>query len=79
MSAAHQARRQRIVSFVVKNPFHFVEEVRQEVSKVTWPTFKEVWITTAMVLVMVAMTSIFFLLADTVIAWGVQAVLQLGR
>jgi preprotein translocase subunit SecE len=67
------------VSFVVKNPFHFVEEVRQEVSKVTWPTFKEVWITTAMVLVMVAMTSIFFLLADTVIAWGVQAVLQLGR
>ncbi len=63
----------------MKNPFHFVEEVRQEVSKVTWPTFKEVWITTAMVLVMVAMTSIFFLLADTVIAYGVQAVLQLGR
>ena len=63
----------------MKNPFHFVEEVRQEVSKVTWPTFKEVWITTAMVLVMVAMTSIFFLLADTVISWGVQAVLQLGR
>jgi preprotein translocase subunit SecE len=73
------AWRQRIVSFIVKNPFHFVEEVRQEVSKVTWPTFKEVWITTAMVLVMVAMTSIFFLLADTVIAYGVQAVLQLGR
>ena len=33
----------------------------------------------AMVLVMVAMTSIFFLVADTIIAWGVQAVLQLGR
>ena len=63
----------------MKNPFHFVEEVRQEVSKVTWPTFKEVWITTAMVLVMVAMTSIFFLLADTIIAWGVQAILQMGR
>ncbi|RZI38797.1 preprotein translocase subunit SecE [Herbaspirillum sp. HC18] len=63
----------------MKNPFHFVEEVRQEVSKVTWPTFKEVWVTTAMVLVMVAITSIFFLLADTIIAWGVQSVLHLGR
>jgi len=63
----------------VKNPFHFIEEVRQEVSKVTWPTFKEVWVTTAMVLVMVTMTSIFFLVADTIIAWGVQTVLSLGR
>jgi preprotein translocase subunit SecE len=63
----------------VKNPFTFVEEVRQEVSKVTWPTWKEVWITTAMVLVMVALTSIFFLLADTVIAWAIQFILQLGR
>lgn len=63
----------------MKNPFHFVEEVRQEVSKVTWPSLKEVWVTTAMVLVMVAITSIFFLIADTIIAWGVQAVLQLGR
>ncbi len=67
------------MSFIVKNPIHFVEEVRQEVSKVTWPTFKEVWVTTVMVLIMVAATSIFFLLADTIIAWGVQAVLQLGR
>jgi len=63
----------------VKNPFHFVEEVRQEVSKVTWPTFKEVWVTTVMVLIMVAITSLFFLLADTVISWGIQAILQLGR
>ncbi len=63
----------------MKNPIHFIEEVRQETSKVTWPTFKEVWVTTAMVLVMVTITSIFFLLADTVISWVVQAVLQLGR
>ena len=63
----------------MKNPIHFVEEVRQEVSKVTWPTFKEVWVTTAMVIAMVAATSIFFLLADTVIAWCVQTVLQMGR
>jgi preprotein translocase subunit SecE len=64
---------------VVKNPFQFIEEVRQETSKVTWPTWKEVWITTTMVLVMVALTSVFFLLADMVISNLVQFVLRLGR
>ena len=64
---------------MVKNPFQFIEEVRQETSKVTWPTWKEVWITTTMVLVMVALTSVFFLLADMVISNLVQFVLRLGR
>ncbi len=64
---------------MVKNPFHFIEEVRQETSKVTWPTWKEVWITTTMVLVMVALTSVFFLLTDMVIRNVVQFVLSLGR
>jgi preprotein translocase subunit SecE len=63
----------------VKNPFQFIEEVRQETSKVTWPTWKEVWITTAMVLVMVALTSIFFLFTDLIISTLVQFVLNLGR
>ena len=63
----------------VKNPFHFIDEVRQETSKVTWPAWKEVWITTAMVLVMVALTAIFFLLADMVIGHLIQFVLSLGR
>ena len=63
----------------MKNPFHFIEEVRQETSKVTWPTWKEVWITTTMVLIMVALTSVFFLLTDMVIGHLVQFVLRLGR
>ena len=63
----------------VKNPLTFVEEVRQEVSKVTWPTWKEVWITTAMVLVMVALTSIFFLFTDLIIGSLVKFVLNLGH
>ena len=61
------------------NPVEFIQEVRQEVSKVTWPTWKEVWITTAMVLVMVTVASIFFLLADQTIGWVMQLVLGLGR
>ncbi len=46
------------------NPFEFVQEVRQEVSKVTWPTWKEVWVTTLMVLIMVSLASVFFLMTD---------------
>ena len=61
-----------------KNPIQFIEEVRQEVSKVTWPTWKEVWITTLMVVVMIALASIFFLFADLIIGWTVKTVLGLG-
>jgi preprotein translocase subunit SecE len=60
------------------NPFEFVQEVRQEVSKVTWPTWKEVWITTLMVLVMVALASVFFLVTDQVLGHVVNWVLRLG-
>jgi preprotein translocase subunit SecE len=63
----------------VKNPFQFIDEVRQETSKVTWPSWKEVWITTAMVLVMVALTAVFFLFTDMIIAQVIQFILQLGR
>lgn len=60
------------------NPFEFVQEVRQEVSKVTWPTWKEVWITTLMVLVMVALAAVFFLFTDLLLGWLVNWVLGLG-
>jgi preprotein translocase subunit SecE len=62
----------------MRNPLTFVQEVRQEVSKVTWPAWSEVWITTAMVLVMVALTSIFFLLADQIIGYVVHLILRGG-
>jgi preprotein translocase subunit SecE len=57
------------------NPIEFIQEVRQETSKVTWPTWKEVWITTLMVLVMVTLASMFFLLTDQVLGWLVRLVL----
>lgn len=63
---------------MAKNPLQFVDEVRQEVSKVTWPAWKEVWITTVMVLIMVTLASIFFLLADQVIGTVVRYVLNFG-
>ncbi|MFN0218675.1 MAG: preprotein translocase subunit SecE [Hyphomicrobium sp.] len=60
------------------SPVTFIQEVRQEVSKVTWPTWKEVWITTLMVLIMVALASVFFLLVDQALSWIVRLVLGFG-
>ena len=57
------------------NPITFMQEVRQEVAKVTWPTWKEVWITTLMVLIMVALASVFFLLVDQTLSHVVRLVL----
>jgi preprotein translocase subunit SecE len=60
------------------SPFKFLQEVRSEVNKVTWPSRRETMITTAMVFVMVAVASIFFMLADQVIRVLVTFILGLG-
>ena len=59
------------------NPLKFLQEVRQEVGKVTWPTRQETLISTVMVLIMVIVASLFFLTADWVISWLVQLVLSI--
>jgi preprotein translocase subunit SecE len=61
------------------NPFQFAQEVRQETAKVTWPTRRETWVTTIAVLIMVTLAAIFFLIADQIIGYIVQMLLQLGR
>lgn len=59
------------------NPVKFLQEVRQEVGKVSWPSRQETLISTIMVLVMVALASVFFLAADQIISWGVQWLLAI--
>ncbi|WP_443112560.1 preprotein translocase subunit SecE [Devosia sp. ZB163] len=59
------------------NPLKFLQEVRQEVGKVTWPTRQETLISTVMVLIMVVIASLFFLAADQLIAWLVQLMLSI--
>jgi len=61
------------------NPFKFVQEVRQEVSKVTWPTKNETLVTSIAVLIMVTLAAIFFMFADQIMGWIVSQILQLGR
>jgi len=59
------------------NPITFFQQVRTEVSKVTWPTRNEVVISTIMVLVLVALASLFFLAADQIISWLVSMMLSI--
>ncbi|GKY88519.1 preprotein translocase subunit SecE [Sinisalibacter aestuarii] len=57
------------------NPFQFIQQVRSEVSKVIWPTRREVLLTTGMVVAMAALTAVFFSLVDLVIRSGLTAIL----
>jgi preprotein translocase subunit SecE len=60
------------------SPFKFLQEVRTEAQKVTWPTRRETAITTAMVFVMVAVASIFFLVVDQVARTAITLILGIG-
>jgi preprotein translocase subunit SecE len=51
-------------------PLQFVSEVRREVSKVTWPSWKETYLTTIMVFIMVGITMMFFFAVDWILAMG---------
>jgi preprotein translocase subunit SecE len=61
------------------NPFEFIQQVRTEVSKVTWPTRKETVITTIMVLIMSVIAALFFLAGDWVLSNIVTFILGFGR
>src|SRR5258707_6311746 len=60
------------------SPFKFLQEVRVEAQKVTWPSRRETAVTTAMVFVMVAIAAVFFLLADQVMRMFVTFILGIG-
>ena len=57
------------------NPFEFIQQVRNEGAKVTWPSRRETMVTTVMVLIMVFLAAMFFLLADQILSWGVSFVI----
>ena len=59
------------------NPIQFLQQVRQETAKVTWPGRNEIVISTIMVLVLVILASVFFLLADQVSSFLVGLMLSI--
>ncbi|ALI55442.1 preprotein translocase subunit SecE [Celeribacter marinus] len=58
------------------NPLQFIQQVRAEVSKIVWPTRREVMLTTVMVFIMAALTAVFFFLVDLIIKTGLQGLLN---
>ena len=60
------------------NPGQFMREVRQEGTKVTWPSRKETLVTTGMVFVMVFLAAIFFFLVDLILSGTIRQILNFG-
>ncbi len=63
---------------LMANPLKFVQEVRSETSKVTWPTRNEVAVTTVMVFILATLAAIFFFIADQILSWLVSLLLGLA-
>ena len=62
----------------MKNPLKFIQEVKQEAFRVTWPTSKETMQGTLMVIAMAIIASIFFLLLDQVLKFFLEMLLKVS-
>ena len=62
----------------MKNPLKFIQEVKQEAFKVTWPTGKETVQGALMVVAMAIVASLFFLLLDQVLKFFLEIVLKVS-
>ena len=60
------------------NPLKYVQQVRNEVSRIVWPTRKETMTTTLMVFVMSAIVALFFFIIDTITSNGLDIILKLA-
>lgn len=61
------------------NPFTFIQQVRAETAKVTWPSRRETMISTIMVFIFSIIAMIFFFTADQIMAKGIELILGIGR
>tara|TARA_Y200000002_G_C22581907_1_gene621246 strand:+ start:61 stop:252 length:192 start_codon:yes stop_codon:yes gene_type:complete len=62
----------------MKNPLKFIQEVKQEAFKVTWPTSKETMQGTLMVIAMAIIAAIFFLLLDQILKFFLEIILKVS-
>ena len=61
------------------NPFVFLQQVRAETAKVTWPSRRETMISTVMVIAFAVLAMAFFFSADVVLAFAVEKILGMGQ
>ena len=62
----------------MKNPVKFIQEVKQEAFKVTWPTMKETLQGAVMVFLMAVVMSLFFLLLDQILKFFLEMLLKVS-
>ena len=62
----------------MKNPLKFIQDVKQEAFKVTWPTGKETLQGALMVIAMAIIASLFFLLLDQVLKFFLELILKVS-
>ena len=62
----------------MKNPIKFIQEVKQEAFKVTWPTGKETMQGTLMVVSMAIVAALFFLLLDQILKYFLELILKIS-
>jgi len=67
-----------IVNMMKFRPVQYVQEIKNEVRKVVWPTKRETTVTSIMVLIFVFVAEIFFLIADAILSWFVGLILGIG-
>ena len=60
------------------SPALFVRQVRQELSKITWPTKRDTLLTAGVVLVLILLFSLFFLMTDQIISWSIKKIISFG-
>ena len=63
---------------VLINPFNFVQQVRGEAAKITWPSRRETVTTTIMVFIMAALFATFFFLIDSLVSFGLRLILTIA-
>jgi preprotein translocase subunit SecE len=59
-------------------PLKFFQEVQREANKVTWPSWRETYLTTIMVFIMVVVSMLFFAVVDYVLGLGLNFVLGIS-
>ena len=61
-----------------KSPALFVRQVRQELQKVTWPEKRDTFLSSAIVIVLIILFSLFFLLTDQIWSFLIKKIIQIG-
>lgn len=79
LRATWSSKEERQMASKTTNPFVFLQQVRSETAKVTWPSRRETLISTMMVMAFAFLAAIFFFASDQVIAFAVELILGIGR